>query len=213
MHDPAGTGHPADRSAQGYSFASARRSRRQFSGFRKTLHVPEPRCKQCCPLSLILFTRSLVRQHRIIVHEGIEDLRCACRHRSCLNRAVIKIVRLARLHRLRVGVGKLGPSYQDFVSDVTPEEAHGADFAVVARDDLAGKLKRFADIAEFTNAFPHLGGGTVDGDLKRDGRLVRICHCRGGRRIQRSRRLSGSQARQKGNCERPAADSTCLVPH
>jgi putative transposase len=71
---------------------------------------------------------------------------------------VVEIVGLAEFQGLRVCIGKVGLAHQDFISDGTAEETHGPHFSVLAGDDLARELKRFGNVAEFANAFPHLRG-------------------------------------------------------
>ena len=167
----------------------------------------------CGLLRPVRFAGGVVRQHRVVEEERVDELRGGRRHRPRLERAVIEIVRPAFSHGLGVGVGELGLSHQDLAADGT----HGAEFTVLARGDRARDPQPLADIAELADALPHFGGGTVDGDFQRNGDVGRRgdrAADRGGRRSlsRRRRSLCAGGSRQTGDRERAAGNgfTNCL---
>src|SRR5262249_58833827 len=113
--------------------AAARRSGRQSSAFGENFHVLEGLRELRSPPRLIAFAGRIIRQHGVIEHEGINELRRGRRQRPRFESSVIQIVWLAGPHWLRISVGKFGFSYEDLVGNGT----HGANFTVLARSDRA----------------------------------------------------------------------------
>src|SRR6266853_1011531 len=91
---------------------------------------------------------------------------------AVVNRVTLRALSASRAavsDGLGVRVRKLGLSDEDLVDeDLAPGRANGAKLPILARSDDAGNLQPFADIAELTDALPHIGGGAIDGDFQRN---------------------------------------------
>src|SRR5882762_3334650 len=134
--------------------ATARWGGRQRAAFGEDLHVLERLRELPGPLRPVPFAGGVVRQHRVIEYQRINELRRGRGHRPRLQRAVIEIVRTAGSHGLRVGVGQFGFSHEDLARDGT----HGAEFTSLARGDLKRTPEPLASGAVLTAAFTLLGG-------------------------------------------------------
>src|SRR5580700_896187 len=187
--------------------AAARWGGWQRATFGEDLHVLERPCERRGLLRLVLLTGGVIRQHRVIEHQGVNQLRRGRGNRPRLKRAVIEIVGPASLHGLGVGVGKFGSPHEDLARDGT----YGAEFAILARGDRAGYPEPFADIAELADALPDFGSGAVHRDLQRNGNVGRIS---GHAADIRLRSLRAGNMRQADHRERRADGSfTEEIPH
>src|SRR5688572_12418442 len=90
---------PAARSA-----AAARGSRWERSTLGQDLHVLERGRELRGPPRLVRLARRVVGQQRIVVDQGVNDLRGGRGHRPGFDGAVIEVVWTPRPDRLRVGV-------------------------------------------------------------------------------------------------------------
>ena len=141
----------------------------QRAAFGEDLHVLE------CPREgrqssrAVRFPGRVVRQHRIIEDQGIDQLRRGLGDRPRLEGSVIEVVWSVCSGSLCVGIGQLGLSDENLVADAT----HGAERVSRARRELARNPEPFSDISISSDAFPHLGCGAVNVDLHWNGRVGR----------------------------------------